>query len=125
MKVARGQYDYSEGGILSTLPQHHSYRNREEILDTYEIVEIDSLGNLALALSRYSIGGDVFRESMYLIRQDGRWYPHPRYLISYPEREDLPDELKAQYEELIEKETNWLENSAKVVELEEVLRGNN
>lgn len=129
MDWAEWQYTHtSDDQRLATVHEHHAYSNSDEIMDTYEIAETDTVGNLAVALTRYSVGGDIFREHLWLLHHKNKWHPYGNNiyrLSSYTAIEDLPEGLGQKLETIRDKASTWSENSAKVISLEDALTAKN
>ena len=94
------------------------WENREEIKDTYEIVEVDSAAGVAAAFVRYSVGSDIFREVKWGEEYRGRWFPSYGSYGYFSEGSRFTSEQQKQLEEIDAQATEWENNGATVWELE-------
>jgi len=89
--------------------------NREEIRATLEIVDTLTVGDLGVALVRYSLGTDVYRSAVWMRKMDGLWWPSgSQYFSEYSDDYDaLSEDMQQRADSVITKVDAWKEESKK------------
>jgi hypothetical protein len=125
----RIQYEIEEGiprrvggrissNLYDQLPFPTAFRqylldHRDEIEQTFKVVQVDSVRDYGVALYRFSIGSNIIRGNYEMARYDSLWHPASVYLGS-DEKESLPPDILRRYEEIQEKRVEWMENSTPI-----------
>ena len=87
--------------------QAHKAIHGSEILKTLELVESSDSGNHGIVFFRYSIGTDIYRETYWVGKVDGKWYWMPN--LQYADDEPADAEW---FEKMKEKKEEWEDESA-------------
>lgn len=109
----KNMYDWPYG--LTTDLELFFHYNRNEILNTLEIIEIIEIKekDLAIAFTRFSIGTDIVRRGLWFHKINDSWgktqsdfFTYGAESIGYKEKDD-----KVEFEELLEKKEKWEEDN--------------
>jgi hypothetical protein len=87
--------------------------HRDEIEQTFKVVQVDSVRDYGVALYRFSIASNIIRGNYEMARYDSLWYPTSVYLGS-DEKESLPPDILRRFEAIKEKQVEWMENSTPI-----------
>ena len=89
--------------------------HRSEIIETLEVVDTLTVGDIGVALIRYSLGTDIYRSAVWMRRIEDSWFPTgSQYFSKYSdEYEAFKNETKEQADKMIEKAESWEEESKK------------
>ena len=86
--------------------------HKEEVQETLEVADVLKANNLAIALLRFSVGSDIYREAIWLRKYDGLWTVSSNQYFSTYGDDPFGDGQPDRAERIIEKEEEWTENSA-------------
>lgn len=114
--MVRGQMDYysyaGEDTVYIGSPgTMYRWKNRKEIQDTYEIVEVDSVSDVAVAFIRYSVGSNIFRDVEWGERYDGYWFSRSSY---FGTNTRFTDEEEERITDLRGRAVEWVDNGATI-----------
>jgi hypothetical protein len=89
--------------------------HRSEMIETLEIVDTLTVGDIGVALVRYSLSTDIYRSAIWMRNIERSWWPMgSQYFSKYSNGyEVLEDEAKEQADVMIEKAKIWEEESKK------------
>jgi hypothetical protein len=104
------QYDYNTLAYESVFWKE----NRNEILKTFEIVDMEKYDRFCVSFVRYSVKAKVYRETIWLISIDDYWY-YINYMSSYVcHKYNNSKEFKNWVKQKEGKISKWEENSATI-----------
>ncbi|MEX0663005.1 MAG: hypothetical protein WEA58_12575 [Balneolaceae bacterium] len=86
--------------------------NNEEIKSTLEVAEVLNADDISLALIRYSVGSNIFRDAVWLRNYNGKWTISSNQYFSTYDDDPFKDGNPERAEEIINKEDEWTENSS-------------
>ncbi|MCG7576200.1 MULTISPECIES: hypothetical protein [unclassified Halomonas] len=84
---------------------------RDEVVETLAVVDFLSSGEVGVALTRYSIGREVYRGSVWMREVDGHWYPSVTQWYSSYRDDPFDDGGGERAKEIIEAAEEWEEES--------------
>lgn len=104
-------YDYKDG-FTTDIEVFVSY-NRDEILRTLEISEIQEIKekDLAIVFTRFSIGTSVIRQGLWFHRIANNWTKTSNNNYRYGYEKIGYQEIDDRLQELMDKKENWMENN--------------
>jgi hypothetical protein len=87
--------------------------NRDEILETFEVVDTLKLKNKGAALVRFSVGSDIYRSAIWVRKIDNSWLPSNNQGFSEysTEYELMNDRMQSKADAIIKKVDKWEEES--------------
>lgn len=98
------------------------HENRDEILNTLEVVEEVDRGFYGVVFVRYSVGVDIFREAIYLKKYGPEWmYTEDQYYYYSEYTDEGQDPFKdgkgSEAKTLIERVEKWVTDGATIEEV--------
>lgn len=118
LNFLRDQHDESdaEGDVFYAEQQWH-LDHWEEITNTLSVNDVQEADSLALVLYSYSVGGDIFRDALWMRRYKGRWavsLDQYFYYSEYNSKDPFGDGNGERAKSMIEKASAWKEGSATI-----------
>jgi hypothetical protein len=86
--------------------------NYDEISKTLEVAETLYADSISLVLIRYSVGSDLFRESVWLRKYKSNWTVSVSQYFSVYDDDPFNDGKLERAERIINKEEQWTDNSS-------------
>ena len=84
-------------------------KHRPEIIHTLEVADSLTVADKGVVLFRYSLGGDIYRSTIWMRKMNDRWFVSLRLSEYSEEYEQYDDETKEKAKKVIEKATVWKE----------------